>query len=63
VRGKPHKDRKTGETLASQEYARSGSTVICFIATLSRALSFAVKERRFLGRNPVSDIARKKEPR
>ena len=60
VRGKPHKDRKTGETLAPQEYTRSGSTVNRFIATLSHALSFAVKERRFLGRNPVSDIARKR---
>jgi hypothetical protein len=28
------------------------------IATLAHALSFAVKEHRFLGRNPVSDIAR-----
>jgi integrase len=63
VRGKPHKDRKTGETLAPQEYTRSGSTVNRFIATLSHALSFAVKERRFFGRNPVSDIGRKKEPR
>ena len=63
VRGKPHKDKKTGQTLAPQEFTRSGSTVNRFIATLSHALSFAVKERQFLGRNPVSDIARKKEPR
>lgn len=28
-----------------------------FIATLSHALSFAVKERRLVARNPVSDIA------
>ena len=46
-----------------QEFTRSGSTVNRFIAALSPALSFAVKERQFLGRNPVSDIARKKEPR
>lgn len=63
VRGKPHKDKKTGQTVAPQEFTRSGSTVNRFIATLSHALSFAVKERQFLGRNPVSDIARKKEPR
>ena len=34
-----------------------------YIACLSHALSFAVKERRLLDRNPVSDISRKKEPR
>jgi len=33
------------------------------MACLSHALSFAVKERRLLDRNPVSDISRKKEPR
>jgi integrase len=63
VRGRPRKDRKTGEILSPREYTRSGSTVNRFIATLSHALSFAVKERRLVARNPVSDIARKKEPR
>lgn len=63
ARGKPHKDRKTGETIPPKEYKRSGGTVNRYIACLSRALSFAVKERRLLERNPVSDISRKKEPR
>ncbi|MGH8202442.1 MAG: tyrosine-type recombinase/integrase, partial [Steroidobacteraceae bacterium] len=44
-------------------YKRSGGTVNRYIACLSHALSFAVKERRLLDRNPVSDISRKKEPR
>jgi len=38
-------------------------TVLAEIAALSHALSFAVKERRLLQRNPVSDIRRKPEPR
>ncbi|MFI4907614.1 MAG: tyrosine-type recombinase/integrase [Steroidobacterales bacterium] len=63
ARGKPRKDRKTGETIAPKAYKRSGGTVNRYIACLSHALSFAVKERRLLDRNPVSDISRKKEPR
>ncbi len=63
TRGKPRKDRKTGETIPPKEYKRSGGTVNRYIACLSHALSFAVKERRLLDRNPVSDISRKKEPR
>lgn len=34
-----------------------------YIAYLSAALSFAVKDRRLIDRNPVSNISRKKEPR
>jgi integrase len=63
TRGKPRKDKKTGELIAPKEYKRTGATVNRFIATLSHLFSFAVKERRLLGRNPVSDISRKKEPR
>lgn len=63
TRGKPRKDRKTGNTIPPKEYRRSGSTVNRYIAALSHAFSFAVKERRLLDRNPVGDIARKKEPR
>src|SRR6185437_4960270 len=40
VRGKPRKDRKTGEIVAPREYTRSGSTVNRFIATFSQALSY-----------------------
>ncbi|HTW39039.1 MAG TPA: site-specific integrase [Steroidobacteraceae bacterium] len=63
TRGKPHKDKKTGELIAPTQYKRSGATVNRFIATLSHTFSFAVKERRLMERNPVSDISRKKEPR
>ena len=63
AKGKPHKDRKTGEVIPPKQYKRSGATVNRYIACLSHALSFAVKERRLIDRNPVSDISRKKEPR
>ncbi len=51
------------DRLAVEAFGRSGATVNHYIACLSHALSFAVKERRLLDRNPVSDISRKKEPR
>ncbi len=63
TRGKPHKNRKTGEVVAPKQYRRSGATLNRCLATLSHAFSFAVKERRLVDRNPVADIARKKEPR
>ncbi|HYX74634.1 MAG TPA: site-specific integrase [Steroidobacteraceae bacterium] len=63
ARGKPHKDGKTGELVLPKEHKRSGATVNRYIATLSHLFSFAVKERRLIDRNPVSDISRKKEPR
>ena len=63
TRGKPRVRKRTGETVAPKEYKRTGATLNRYIATLSHALSFAVKERRLLDRNPVSDISRKKEPR
>ena len=63
TRGKPRKDKKTGELIVPKQYKRTGATVNRFIATLSHTFSFAVKERRLMERNPVSDIARKKEPR
>ena len=46
ARGKAQKDDDTGEIAAPRQYIRSGSTVNRFIATLSHAFSFAVKERR-----------------
>jgi integrase len=63
TRGKPRKNKKTGEMVPPKEYKRTGATTNRFIATLSHACSFAVKERRLLDRNLVSDITRKKEPR
>ncbi|HTW73836.1 MAG TPA: site-specific integrase [Steroidobacteraceae bacterium] len=63
TRGKPHEDKKTGEIVAPKQYQRSGATVNRYLAALSHVLSFAVKERRLLDRNPVADIAKKKEAR
>jgi integrase len=63
TRGKPRKDRKSGELIAPKQYKRTGATVNRYIATLSHLFSFAVKERRLVDRNPVSGISRKKEPR
>lgn len=63
TRGKPRKDKKSGEMVQPKAYKRSGATVNRYIASLSHALSFAVKERRLIDRNPVSDISRKKESR
>ena len=63
TRGKPQKDKRTGELIAPKRYKRTGATANRYIATLSHLFSFAVKERRLLERNPVSDISRKKEPR
>jgi integrase len=63
TRGRPRKDSKTRELIAPKEYKRSGATLNRYLATLSHAFSFAVKERRLMERNPVSDISRKKEPR
>lgn len=63
TRGKARKDRKTGELIPAKEYKRNGATVNRYLAILSSALSFAAKERHLLSRNPVGDIARKKETR
>ena len=63
ARGKAQKNKKTGELIPPKEYKRGHATVNRYIATLSHLFSFAVKERRLLDRNPVSDIRRKKEPR
>ena len=44
-------------------YRRTGATVNRYMATLSTVLSFAMKERRLIDRNPVGDLGRKKESR
>lgn len=63
TKGKARTNKKTGETTLPKAYKRAGATVNRFLATLSHVLSFAVKERRLIDRNPVADISRKKEPR
>lgn len=63
TRGKPHTNKKTGVVTPPKQYKRTGSTINRYLATLSHAISFAVKERRLIDRNPVGDITRKKEPR
>lgn len=63
TRGGAHEDPDTGKLVGPKQYKRSGATVNRYIAALSHALSFAVKDRRVLDRNPVTDIRRKKEPR
>jgi hypothetical protein len=63
TKGKPHKDKKTGEIVPPKEFKRTPATVNRYIAALSHAMSFAVKERRLIDRNPVGDIRREKEPR
>jgi integrase len=63
TKGSARKDRKTGAAIPAKEYKRSGATVNRYVACLSAALSFAVKERQLIDRNPVSNISRKKEPR
>jgi len=63
ARGKARTNRKTGEVTQPKQHQRSGATVNRYIAALSHAFSFAVKERRLVDRNPVSDLSRKKEAR
>jgi len=56
--------RKRGPQARScRRRSTSGAAVNRYVATLSHLFSFAVKERRLLDRNPVSDISRKREPR
>ncbi|MGH3429196.1 MAG: tyrosine-type recombinase/integrase [Mycobacteriales bacterium] len=63
AKGKVRVVRRTGEIIVPKEYKRTPATVNRYLATLSHTLSFAVKERRLLERNPVGDIRRKREPR
>jgi len=62
TRGKPHTD-KHGNVIAPKRYKRTGATVNRYTGALSRLFTFAIKERRLIDRNPVSDISRKKETR
>jgi integrase len=44
-------------------YQRSGATINRYLATLSHMLNIAKREWRLIDRNPVADIAKKKEAR
>jgi integrase len=63
TRGKPRTNKKTGVTTVPKRYKRTPATVNRYLAALSAALTFAVKERQLIDRNPAGDISRKKEPR
>ncbi|MGO8977219.1 MAG: tyrosine-type recombinase/integrase [Steroidobacteraceae bacterium] len=55
--------QKKGVAIQPTEYARSGSTVNRYLATLSHMFTMAVKEWRLVPTNPVRDITKKKEAR
>jgi hypothetical protein len=69
TRGKPRKDRKTGETIAPKEYKRSGGTVNRYIACLWRFIGAmrptVTTDERLAGKLEVStrscEPAREKE--
>jgi len=63
ARGKAYEHSESGKVVEPKQYKRSGATINRYLAALSHALSFGVKDRRVLERNPVSDIRRKKESR
>jgi integrase len=63
TRGKPQKNRKTGEIKPPAEYARSAATCNKYLVVLTRVLNLTVKEWRLMDRNPAADISKKKEPR
>jgi integrase len=63
ARGKARKDPETGQMIEPNRFKRSGATVNRYLAALSHAFNFAVKERRMVDRNPVGDIRRKTEAR
>jgi integrase len=61
-RGKPKEDSQ-GNTVAPKVYRRSGATTNRYLATLSHLFTVASREWRLTDRNPVRDIAKKKESR
>jgi integrase len=62
TRGKPRKD-KDGNVVPPNPYNRSGATTNRYLAALSHVFTVAAKEWRLTDRNPVRDIAKKKESR
>ena len=63
-RGKDKYDKKTGALKSvAKDYQRSGATINRYLATLSHMMNIAKREWRLIDRNPVSDIAKKKEGR
>jgi integrase len=61
-RGKPQKD-DNGNVVPPKQYSRSGATTNRYLATLSHLFTVASKEWRLTDRNPVRDIAKKRESR
>jgi integrase len=63
TRGKDELNDDGTVAVAANEFQRSGATINRYLATLSHMLNVAKKEWRLIDRNPVSDIAKKKEGR
>jgi integrase len=65
TRGKPRKDKDTGEMIPPKEYKRSNATVNRYLAALSDLMTYAVREHSpsLLASNPVAGIGRKSEPK
>jgi len=63
AKGKPRRDKKTDGMIPPKQFKRTPATINRYVAALSHAMTFAVKERRLIDRNPVGDIRREKEPR
>lgn len=62
-RGKDKFNKDGSLRSAAKEYQRSGATINRYLATLSHMLNVAKREWRLIERNPVADIAKKKEGR
>jgi integrase len=63
VRGKHERNEDGSVKASANQYQRSGATINRYLATLSHMLNVAKKEWRLIERNPVSEIAKKKEGR
>ena len=63
VRGKHERNDDGTLKEKAKKYHRSGATINRYLATLSHMLNVAKKEWRLIDRNPVADIAKKKEGR
>jgi integrase len=63
VRGKHERNDDGTIKAEATQYQRSGATINRYLATLSHMLNVAKKEWRLIDRNPVADIAKKKEGR
>lgn len=57
------RNAQDGPEIVARAYIRSGATVNRYLATLSHMFTTAMREWRLVDRNPVREIARKKEAR